>query len=190
MGARKNREKRGKGVGSHQPWMAMGASNPVPVMADKGRGNSDWHPASSSAVAAAASSSWAAAVAEYPVPSEEALAGAGAMLRRAEASGRMGANIGSLEFVAFCSIHKRRLMMLMPDGEIDIAMAFAATLLDETWTLVPFARLVVPVARGGGHWCMCSYGEATHFMAAVPAERRHVEGVSAFAEGHGRATTY
>jgi hypothetical protein len=139
--------------------------------------------ASSSAVAAAASSSWAAAVAEYPVPSEEALAGAGAMLRRSEASGRMGANIGSLEFVAFCSIHKRRLMMLMPDGEIDIAMAFAATLLDETWTLVPFARLVVPVARGGGHWCMCSYAEATHFMAAVPAERRQVEGVSAFAEG-------
>ena len=48
----------------------------------------------------------------------------------------MGADIGLLEFVAFCNIHKRRLMMLLPDGVIDIVTAFATTLLDETWTPV------------------------------------------------------
>ena len=72
--------------------------------------------------------------------------------------------------------------MLLPDGVIDIVTAFATTLLDETWSLVPFARLVVPVARGGGHWCMANYGEATHFMAAVPmVAKRVVEGLSAIA---------
>ncbi len=72
------------------------------------------------------------------------------MMRRAEESGRMFAYFGLLELVAFCDIHNRRLMLLLPDGVIDIVSAFAATLLDEAWNLVPFARLVVPVVHRGG----------------------------------------
>jgi hypothetical protein len=71
----------------------------------------------------------------------------------------------------------------LPHGVIDIVSAFAPALLDETWTPVPFARLVVPVACRDMHWCMAHYGEATHFMAAVPTAIRLVEGCSAIAEG-------
>ncbi len=67
----------------------------------------------------------------------------------------MGADIGLLEFVAFCNIHKRRLMMLLPDGVIDIVTAFATTLLDETWTPVSFARLAVCIVCDPRRWRRC-----------------------------------
>ena len=140
-------------------------------------------PSSPAAPAAASPSPASAVVAEQPVPFGAAPAGAAAMLRRADASGRMATNIGLLEFVAFCYSHRRRLKLLLPEGEVDVVTAFAAALLDETWALVPFARLVVPVAKRGAHWCMASYSAAIHFMAAVPAARRFVEGQSASAEG-------
>ena len=74
--------------------------------------------------------------------------------------------------------------MLLPDGPVDIASAFAAPLIDSTWSMEPFQRLVVPVVgRGKAGWCMASYAEASHFMAAVPAAIKLVNGQSAIAEG-------
>jgi hypothetical protein len=74
--------------------------------------------------------------------------------------------------------------MLLPDGVVDIVSAFAAPLTDSTWSMEPFQRLAMPVvSRGRAGWCMASYGEASHFMAAVPAAIRLVSGRSAIAEG-------
>ena len=99
------------------------------------------------------------------------------MLGRAQRVGRACVDIGLLEFVAFCASCKRRLMMLLPDGHVDIASAIAAPLIDSTWSMKPFQRLVVPVVgRGNAGWCMASYGEANHFMAAVAAAIRLVNG--------------
>ena len=76
-----------------------------------------------------------------------------AMPGQAQQIGRACADIGLLEFIAFCASRKRRLIMLVPDGPVDIASAFAAPLIDSTWCMEPFQRLVVPVVgRGKAGW--------------------------------------
>ena len=148
---------------------AVAAAGPAGLAGDRG---------SSAAVAAGP------ALAEHHQPPAAVIDGTVAMLGRAQLVGRACVNIGLLELVAFCASRKRRLMMLLPDGVVDIVSAFAAPLLDSTWCMEPFQRLVVPVAgRGKAGWCMASYGEASHFMAAVAAPIRPVDGKSAIAEG-------
>ena len=134
----------------------------------------------SAAVAAGHAEAW------QPAPPDSAIATA-AILARSEQAGVSRQTIGLLEFIAFSVARKRRIRLLLPEGEIDITEAFATPLLDATWAVDPFPVLIVPVAgRAVGsrrHWCMAHYGEAGHFMAAVPTGPRHVEGISAVAEG-------
>ena len=75
--------------------------------------------------------------------------------------------------------------MLMPDGEVDVVLAFATPLLDASWSMVPFVKVVVPVTRGGGSdpSRMAHYGNACHFMAATPGPKRQIRGTSAVAVG-------
>ena len=148
---------------------AVAAAGPAGLAGDRG---------STAAVAAGP------ALAEHHQPPAAVVSGTSAMLGRAQRIGSACVDIGLLEFVAFCASRKRRLMMLLPDGPVDIVSAFAAPLIDSTWSMEPFPRLVVPVvSRGNAGWCMASYGEASHFMAAVPAATKPVNGKSAIAEG-------
>ncbi len=83
-----------------------------------------------------------------------------AMLRRADRSGRAAENIGLLDFVDFCASRTRRLMMLLPDGVVDVVSAFASPSLDSTWSMELFQRLVVAVVSRDKVWFMASYCEA------------------------------
>ena len=91
------------------------------------------------------------ALAEHHQPPAAVVDGTLAMLGRAQRIGRACVDIGLLEFVAFCASRKRRLIMLLPDGLVDIVSAFAAPLIDSTWCMEPFQRLVLPVGLGAWH---------------------------------------
>jgi hypothetical protein len=108
-----------------------------------------------------------------------------AILKRAEVVGRQFSYIGLYEFVIFSAMRKRRLLLHLGDGMMDVITALAPQLVDASWNMVPFASQVVPCKMVGNEWVVSGQQNARHFVAAVPVFvcRPNVQGTSVIAHG-------
>jgi uncharacterized MnhB-related membrane protein len=139
---------------------------------------------SSPAAAVAADVDAPVIVAETIFASDQARA----MLARAEAVGQPRRLTGTLELVAFCCLRKRRLVVQLVDGWVDIMAVFAPSLVDATWHAEPFPveLFLCRWAHARKQWELAAWNNASHFMAGMHVPCVDVEavvGTSAVAEG-------
>ena len=76
--------------------------------------------------------------------------------------------IGMLEVMAFCAVHKRRVVLQLAEGTIDIMSSLAPMLMDCTWKLAAFDGRLVACKLVGAVWCPASLATCSHFVAAKP----------------------
>ena len=90
---------------------------------------------------------------------------------RADELGRPREWTGLLEFVAFSAMRRRRLLLQLPHGTLDVVKHFAGELVGPDWSLQPFQVQVVCCCGDGTgrNWVSSEMPSTTHFVAAVPA---------------------
>ena len=93
------------------------------------------------------------------------------ILARADEISVAGAWIGVLEIMAFCAMHKQRVVVQLEEGTLDPIADLAPALQDKTWSRQPLAgRMVLCRLRGGGVWHTASWETCSHYVAAQPLQ--------------------
>ena len=112
-----------------------------------------------------------------------------AILDRAEAVGRPRQTIGLLDLLAFSAVRRKRLILMLEEGMLDLALAMAPQVVGPDWSLEAFKIHVAVCRRHSGVWVLSGQAGATHFMAAIPTGKpgfADAKGNSAVAEGFRR----
>jgi hypothetical protein len=91
-----------------------------------------------------------------------------AILARAEAVGRPREYTGFFDLVAFCGMRRRRLLLLLPDGVLDMVSAYAPNVINDTWAVAPFYVQLLACRSQKDAWVMADLSAASHFYAGVP----------------------
>ncbi len=89
------------------------------------------------------------------------------ILARAEAIGQPRQYTGLFDLIAFAAMRKRRLLMVLSEGDICFVSAFAASVIDATWPVEPFLVRVVACRKVGKQWRLAGLDTCTHFYAGV-----------------------
>jgi hypothetical protein len=80
------------------------------------------------------------------------------------------------DFVVWAAIKKRRVFLRLVEGVVDLVMALAPQIVDNTWALTPFAAQIAAACwdRAGKHWRLSDLAHTQHFMVvtAIPAMAR------------------
>ena len=99
-----------------------------------------------------------------------------AIIARAEVVGRPRGYTGFFDFVAFSAMRRRRLLLRLPDGVMDMVSAFAPNIVNDTWSVAPFHVQLVACRDQQRAWVMADLSAASHFYAGVPIPAQAVQG--------------
>ena len=80
--------------------------------------------------------------------------------------------IGMLEVMAFCAVHKRRVVLQLEDGTVDVMSSLVPMLMDSTWNLAPFEGHLVACKLVGSVWHPATFATCTHFVATKPLREK------------------
>ena len=147
------------------------------------------HSQSSTAVVATAGRPCASAVAETGAGSGVAVQQA--IRERAREISIPGTWMGILEIMAFCAMQKRRVVMQVSEGTLDVIGELAPALLDPVAVWPAFPGRLVACRMDHGVWHVASWRDCTHFVASMPLPntlRLPGKGVVAFMARQGFAT--
>ena len=90
------------------------------------------------------------------------------IMARADEISVAGAWVGLLEVMAFCAIHKKRVIVQMMEGTLDPIAVLAPRLVDATWQMEAFAGRLVVCRMLSGVWHTACFQTCTHYVASLP----------------------
>ena len=99
-----------------------------------------------------------------------------AIIARAEEVARPRQYTGFFDLVAFSAMRRRRLLLRLPDGVIDMVSVFAPNIVNDTWAVAPYHVQLVACRSQDRAWVMSDLSTASHFYAGLPIPAEEVQG--------------
>ena len=85
-----------------------------------------------------------------------------AIIARAEEVARPRQYTGFFDFVVFSAMRRRRLLLRLPDGVIDMVSVFAPNIVNDTWAVAPYHVQLVACRSQDRAWLMRDLSTASH----------------------------
>jgi hypothetical protein len=91
-----------------------------------------------------------------------------AIVARAQVVARPRQYTGFVDLVVFSALRRRRLLLRLPDGVIDMVSIFAPNIVNDTWAVVPYHVQLVACRSQDRAWIMSDLFNASHLYAGAP----------------------
>ena len=105
-----------------------------------------------------------------------------AIMARAAAVGQPRVTTGFFDFIVFAAMRRRRLLLRLPDGAMDMVSVFAPHIISDDWSVGPFVVQVVACRAEDNVWVMSGLAHASHFYAGVPVPATAIQGSDAVSQ--------